>query len=286
MGEKTSEVTRSQSFYQERAASGEPLHLSDVDRLHAEIERTRLEMSRTLDEIRTHMSRPFLKERLKERAREASFGRARRMVRNVNSQARAVKETMRDNPVPTALAGIGAFWLAKKGIQAARSEEYLEREYEIPSELEHERPMMEAEELLGVTPEEEGGTLGRFEEAAGRAREEKRERAREFGERARRGFQRYRGKTREKALQQRERIRSNLSRMFEERPLVMTIGAVALGAIIASLIPETRREHELFGEPREQFSEKVRVKAQESFEKAKTAVEERAKSVEGTTGTF
>jgi ElaB/YqjD/DUF883 family membrane-anchored ribosome-binding protein len=102
----------------------------ETEELRADIEQTRAEMSGTIDAIQERLRPETLAEQAKEAAaeaatgavesakeavREATIGRAERMVREVNETARetsgSLMDTIRDNPIPAALAGIGLGWL-------------------------------------------------------------------------------------------------------------------------------------------------------------------------------
>lgn len=90
------------------------------------IERTRARMGDTIEEIGAHLNPQHLKhefqagvreqvEQTKREIRGATIGRAETMIHNVeetvNHTSRTLMDTIRDNPVPAAMAGIGLGWL-------------------------------------------------------------------------------------------------------------------------------------------------------------------------------
>jgi len=105
--------------------------------IEAEIEQTRSEMSGTIDAIQQRLNPDNLSEQAKDAAREAveeakeavrhalleakesvreaTIGRVETMVRNVSDSAYETREglmdTVRSNPIPAALVGIGLGWL-------------------------------------------------------------------------------------------------------------------------------------------------------------------------------
>lgn len=98
----------------------------DTAEIRAGIEETRAEMSETIDAIQERLSPQHLKEQVKEQVREqyeeakatvrdATIGKAEEMVRNMGDtihEARyGLTETIRQNPIPSALVGIGLGWL-------------------------------------------------------------------------------------------------------------------------------------------------------------------------------
>jgi ElaB/YqjD/DUF883 family membrane-anchored ribosome-binding protein len=117
-----------------RVVGGEPTPEAEAapetEELRADIQQTRAEMSGTIDAIQERLRPETLAEQAKgaaveaatgavesakEAVRQATIGRAERMVRDVNETARetsgSLMDTIRDNPIPAALAGIGLGWL-------------------------------------------------------------------------------------------------------------------------------------------------------------------------------
>jgi hypothetical protein len=70
----------------------------------AEIERTRADMSETVDAIQERLSPESLKEQAKDRVKEATVGKAQ-------DAGSGIVDTIRANPLPAALTGIGLGWL-------------------------------------------------------------------------------------------------------------------------------------------------------------------------------
>src|SRR3954447_21893141 len=132
MGQSASEMRAPDRL----AASPSPA-ANDPAIIEAEIEQTRAEMSGTIDAIQQRLNPDTLGEQAKEAAREAveeakeavrgalleakenvreaTIGRVETMVRNVSDSAYETREglmdTVRSNPIPAALVGIGLSWL-------------------------------------------------------------------------------------------------------------------------------------------------------------------------------
>src|SRR5690349_20490570 len=83
----------------------------ETEEIRARIEETRAEMSGTIDAIQEKLSPDRLKEHAKEAVQEATVGRAEEFVRNAGETAKGfgsdMLETIKQNPLPTALAAIG-----------------------------------------------------------------------------------------------------------------------------------------------------------------------------------
>jgi uncharacterized protein YjbJ (UPF0337 family) len=109
----------------------------EIDMHRVQIEQTRAEMSHTIDAIQEKLSPGTIAQHAKDAVRDATVGKAQDMVSNaagtaqgmVNNATDAVStaggtardvgsgiwETIRQNPVPAALAGIGIGWLVVSG---------------------------------------------------------------------------------------------------------------------------------------------------------------------------
>jgi len=127
MGERSDEVNR---YYDPGASNpagtDEIKHTDDTAEIRAGIEETRAEMSDTIEAIQERLNPQHLKEQVKDQVREqfqevkatvreATIGKAEDMVRNAGDtldEARyGLMETIRQNPIPAALVGIGLGWL-------------------------------------------------------------------------------------------------------------------------------------------------------------------------------
>src|SRR5215212_3410617 len=90
----------------------------ETEEIRARIEETRAEMSGTIDAIQEKLSPDRLKEHAKEMVREATVGRAEDIVSNAGQTAKGFSydmlETIKQNPLPAALAAVGLGWLFMK----------------------------------------------------------------------------------------------------------------------------------------------------------------------------
>jgi len=127
MGERSDEINRNYGTGASNSAGAEEIqHTDDTTEIRTGIEETRAEMSETIDAIQERLNPQHLKEQVKDQVREqfqevkatvreATIGKAEDMVRNVGDtldDARyGLVETIRQNPIPAALVGIGLGWL-------------------------------------------------------------------------------------------------------------------------------------------------------------------------------
>jgi ElaB/YqjD/DUF883 family membrane-anchored ribosome-binding protein len=116
-------------------------HSREEEQIRERIEERRARMGETIEEIGAHLNPEHLKyefkagmreqvEQSKREIRDATIGRAGTLINNVegtvNRTTRTLIDTIRDNPVPAAMAGIGLGWL----IADARKHEMPDYEYD------------------------------------------------------------------------------------------------------------------------------------------------------------
>lgn len=73
--------------------------------------------------------------------------------------------------------------------------------------------------------------------------------------------------------------RGGFNRMLNEQPLALGAIGIALGALVAACVPPTRREDEMMGEARDQMKERLREQAEVGYQKASAVGEQVATHV-------
>ncbi|MEW5930937.1 MAG: DUF3618 domain-containing protein, partial [Gemmatimonadota bacterium] len=91
----------------------------DPAAIRTDIHETRERMSHTIEELSERLNPEHLKAQVRENVREATIGRAEHMaqraVSRVSETRHSMMDTLRDNPLPAALIGIGLGWLMWNG---------------------------------------------------------------------------------------------------------------------------------------------------------------------------
>ncbi|HUG39194.1 MAG TPA: DUF3618 domain-containing protein [Longimicrobiales bacterium] len=234
----------------------------------ARIEATRSRIGETIEEIGERVNPDRLQRELKARAREqvqdakdTMKHKARKAMRGieheVNDAGRGLWDTIRENPLPAGLVGVGLAWLVANGAgnrgrghpEGASSERA-----ELPA-------YPETAAAAGVTDDgnagAEEGLKDRAAEAADQVRDKASEAVDRMGHRARRAERRV-----EDAVQ--------------ENPLAAGAIAAALGFAAGMMIPETERENEMMGPARDRLVEKGQRKIRNAGEKARDVVRDTA----------
>jgi Protein of unknown function (DUF3618) len=115
------------------AAAKPPSSVTDTEKLRAQIEATRAEMSHTIDEIQARLSPSHLMTQAKAAVREAVTRRAKRLGRRARMATEDLAEQSADararlarmakaNPVPAAVAGAATMLLLVRALKGRRPE--------------------------------------------------------------------------------------------------------------------------------------------------------------------
>ena len=234
--------------------------------IRSDIERTRAEMTETMDAIQDRLRPGHVVSRAAESARDATIGRARELARGAQESFTrrshatgdgGFMERVRENPIPAALAIGSIAWFAfatrrgrprqlpamygtTRGGEAWLGETTISSEVDFPDE-----------EYSQGYEDRLGGTMY---EGAERARTMSRQAAARLRQTSR-------------------RTRSGLQRLLDSNPLAVGAMAAALGATIGLALPETERENELMGEARESVVDRAKGAAHTAAERVQEAAQ-------------
>jgi hypothetical protein len=259
---------------------------ADPDTIRHEIDDTRERMSHTIDEIGDRLNPNHIKARVKQDVRDATIGRAETMARHaadrVNETRNGMMETIRDNPIPAAMVGIGLGWLMWNGrrehaherADAFRSDWYLgdqdvargERGTGTMDRMRGRADRMtgEVRERASHMADEAGEMADRTRDAVGHAVDRTQEAFSDTADRAQELAVEFADRTRDRA----HRVEDRFSEGMSDNPLAMGAAAVALGIAAGLSVPATRAESRWMGSARDQVVDRVRDMAEEVGEKA------------------
>lgn len=259
-------------------------NVNDPAVIEARIEETRAEMTHTIDQIEEKLSPQRIKQQVQETVREETIGRVEKMADTATQKAKSLRsdivETIKQNPVPAALAGFGLAWLFMAGNKDSQTERYYRYDARVyPYPQEGQRPQGVSERVSDRVSEVER----KASETAHRVRDEARHTAQEVRDRAEQlthEAQQQTEELRQEAEYQVRRARHGFQQMLEENPLAVGAAAVAIGAAIGMAIPSTRQEDELMGETRDRLVDRAETTAQQTMEKVKTVAEKATTAAE------
>jgi hypothetical protein len=206
------------------------------EEIERDIERTRAEVSATIDAIQSKLTPGQLMDQAIGYLRTslpADFGRN-------------LSEAARNNPIPVALIGIGIAWMAISGRQGSMGR----AQYAPPPDL------------SGLADTEDSGPslTERAREASGRARD--------TVSRTMQGARDTAHRVTDRSRRTVEQARSSVSHLVEEQPLVLGALGVALGAALGAAMPRTEQEDEWLGDTRDRLMDRAADSAHGLAERA------------------
>ena len=276
----------------------------DPSAIRADIERTRDRMSRTVEDLGERLNPDRLKGELKQNIHDATIGKAENMARNTVSRIDSTRHTLidsiRENPIPAAMVGVGLGWLVRSSRRDDRMAgsrdtdgRYIPRDYGysattlqgFDNDVDNER---DSDGLRGSARELGSTIRDRSEELTDRAQNrvselasDGREQARDLIDRAQETIDNGADRARNVASGLMDTTRRDVHRLedrFEdtlhESPLAIGAAAVALGMAIGFSAPSTRREAQLMGGPRDEMLDRARDSAEEMTERVKDAADQ------------
>lgn len=318
------------------------MHEQSERAVRERIEATRERMGDTIEQIGDRVNPDRVQRELKARAREQvdefkenvkekARSKMRDVEHEVSETGRGIWETIKDNPIPAGMVGVGLAWLMANGASHSRErhsrygtgyraypegpgspyatgftgageEVYLgsvgtggmyaagysrtiDVEAPLPREYEGEGEGR-IDEMKGRAGEAAERVREKGEHAVETAREKgehavdaARERTSELAHRASEGMHDVRDRARHWADETQYRARRMERRVedsVQENPLAAGAIAAALGFAAGMIIPETRKEHEMFGPTRDRVMDRAQDSVRRAGQKAKEAAKETA----------
>lgn len=280
------------------------------------IEETRAEMSETIDALQHRLNPAYLKEQVKEQVieqvrqvkdsvRQATLGKVEDMVDRVSDSGRSIGETIRANPIPSALVGIGLAWLwmNRRGDSAATTRRYdrsygydrygEDRGYDPTRGAYDDRRSdysggrTSAERYGAGYPDagsETASAARRAGNAVSNAANQVQRTASDLAGRAsnaisgavdqaqqKAGYiaeraQQKAGYVAERAQYQARRVEETFNQQLNDNPVALGAIALALGTAVGLALPQTRKENELMGSARDSLMDKAQAVAHDAID--------------------
>ena len=273
----------------------------ELGQTRAQIEQTRAELSTTIDAIQEKLSPQNIAQQAKDTVKEATVGKAQEMVSNagdtasdlVSNAGSSAKgfganlvETVKANPVPAAIAGIGLSWLFMsgrkgsngstystnysgqynsnpRGYNPGRSGQYGYGSYGQSSDSPLGDRISGAQDkvsgIAGQAQDKASNVAGQVQDTAGQVAGQVQDTAGQLADTAQYGAQRAQG-----AFQQ----------ALQTNPLAVGVAAIAVGAAIGLSIPETEKENQLLGETRDEVMQQAQHTVQEKAQQVQTVAQQ------------
>lgn len=294
-----------------RGDAGAAVGEEDTMVIRAEIVETRERMGETLGEIGERLNPYVMKEqvteRVKESVHEATIGRIEHMAdsarEKVGETTSTIGDTIRDNPVPAAMAAIGLGWLlwngrkegsdrqARRGPYGARPSSGRTDSYGRPYAAGYAGDASYAGSPYGSASygasgsagEEHEGVMDRAREGAGALADRAHDAAGTVTHRAHDAAGTVAHRAHELADDVARTTRRGAGRvedMFFENPLALGAVTMAIGVAAGMAAPATDREVQLMGGARDRLVDRAMDMAEEATDKVKHVAERATQETE------
>ncbi len=296
-------------------ATGEDTETEVVaEAIVADIEVTRGEMSETIEAIGARLEPQAMMDNAKQSVRDATVGRVENMVQSATETAQdatgGIVETIRSNPIPAAMTGIGLFMLwqaANRGGGGGRSQRQVgyraygggyAGEYDQAYGTTYSgggggggggfqqtagsavgRAQETAGNVVGTAQQTAGNVVGTAQQTAGNVVGTAQQTAGNVIGTAQQTAgnvigtaQQTAGNVIGTAQQAASRAPGQIQRVVQENPLGAGLVAVAVGATAALALPTTRKEQEMYGRPRDAAIEKAQQQVETVIDRAEESM--------------
>lgn len=272
---------------------------ASTDDIREGIEQTRANMSGTINAIQDRLSPQRLTQQAKDAVYDATVGKVGQTMNDVTESAReggsTLLDTIRQNPVPAALAGIGVGWLIMKvreNAQMRSSRSGGRGRYGAPygqygqyGQYGGYPPYQGRGMYSGGQMSQQGGgqsltdkaqdTMSQvankaqdtMSQAAGKAQDtmsQVTDKAQDMGSQLQDQAQQMANQAQYQAY----RAKGWFERTMDDNPLAIGLVAAAAGALAGMAVPETDQEREWMGPARDQLVDKAQDVAQDTATKA------------------
>jgi ElaB/YqjD/DUF883 family membrane-anchored ribosome-binding protein len=218
--------------------------------IRSDIERTRADMSETIDAIQDRLRPSTLASQAKDTVRDATVGKVKQMASSARERfsgsrdytsGNGVVERIREHPLPAALAAASIAYIAFSGTRRPQMRRAI-----YGTTRGADPHVMETE--ISTDVDFNAGYDTRYGTAGDEGR-------------------------RERVRQAAQRTRTGLQRFVNDNPLAAAGIAAAVGATIGMALPETERENELMGEARDEVVNRARDAARDTAERVQDAAQ-------------
>lgn len=273
------------------------------DALEQDIRRTRADISGTIDQIEARLSPSHLKHEAMSAVHQTIDQVQDRLDPRhlVNNAKRSMIDTVRDNPIPSLIAGLSLGYLIFNGSDDDRQRREYRRTYGYASgypaagyrtgpqyrtTADYEQPYPQGRTMrtgVAYRQNSDQSTADQARDAAGNVSDHAKDTLHQATD--------HMQHLAHDAERQMYRAKSGIEQFVEDNPLAAGALAAGLGALIGGLFPTTPQENRLMGEASDSLMNKAKHAAESTLSEAKHAVEtvasdaqEEARNADGSAG--
>jgi gas vesicle protein len=272
-----------------------PTPEAELEQTRAQIEQTRSEMSTTIDAIQEKLSPGNIAQQAKDTVKEATVGKAQEMVSNAGSGAKGfgsgLVETVKANPVPAAIAGIGLGWLFMSGRKQNSGSDSYSSGYPAGYNPGRRGQYVDYGSSYGTTNYSGSGQYGSqntgtnfgsqaqnsvssvasgVQDTASQVVSNVQDTASQVAS----NVQDQAGQLADTAQYGAQRAQTAFQQSLNSNPLGVGVVALALGAAIGLSIPESDKENQLFGDTRDTVVQQAQQTMQEKAQQVQTVAQQ------------
>ncbi len=231
-----------------------------------EIDETRRAMAGTLNELGDRLAPGHLVGQAKENVREATIGRLEDTARGMSDM---VFETIKRNPIPTAMAGVGLAMLWRNRSQETQDSRYHAVQHPgLPSTSYFNAQQQDLGSKVSGAASKVGDAASSMGEGVGGAVSSIAD-----------GAQQATGEVVDRAGATAQQVGWKLDSFMQANPLAMGAIAVGAGAVVGSLLPETDPEREILGGASRQVGTSLRDTLDDATAMAEGAIDKAGRQV-------
>lgn len=254
--------------------AGQDGERAEVVEIRAGIEQTRVRMSDTLEQIGERLNPHHISEQVKDNLRNATIGKVETMARKaadrVSGSQQTLMETVRSNPLPAAMVGLGLGWLFINGRRQQELSARYGGSYDQPQYARGGDPAQRYAYAGGAQAGQVGGDVTTNGPSGPGAVDQVRERAGELGHQVKDTAGHLAERARETASTVTGQARTGARRVedqFQDNPLALGAISLAMGMAAGFAIPATDREVALMGDARDRVVDRAQDVAREAADK-------------------
>ncbi len=265
----------------------------EIEAQRQRIERTRAQMGSTIDAIEERLSPSRLAQEAKSAVKDATVGQAQQVVSDISDSASdfggSIVDTIRENPIPAALAGIGIGWLImsmrNNGNSQSQRDDQRYRYYGhnmYPTQRPYYGGQSDQGGIGGMANSAQdtaGSIADTAQNAAGQVAGTVQDTASQVGDTigsAAGSAADSLGQMGSQAQYGIQQAENELQRWMREKPLAVTAGAFAVGMAVGLAIPETQVEDQWMGEYRQDLTQQAQQVVQETAPKVEKVAQKTA----------
>jgi len=230
-------------------------------------------------------------------AREATIGKVERMAHTTGESTKSFSSTMittiKQNPGPAALTGLGIGWLVMSGKGAGSHGQSSSQNDLTVKEMTDDTSSQDYDASSGAkgkagdavegAKDKAGKAIDGAQDAAGNVTDQARQAASTVTDQAKDTASTVSEQAKQvpgKVTDQAQQFSARFRRTLDEKPLAVGMVAAAVGTAAALMVPATQKEHQVLGETRDKLMDKAQTGAQDIVQKVQRVAEEAGEAAE------